>query len=283
MKQSHFGSRLGVGQGTVSAWERDDKDRAPSAEAYFRIAMLAPRPEDQAFFLQKAGLSREIIVSAANTLAGEQVVRPKEGEMVSIRHFLEGYEMRQEVLPTLTLPAWLVPNPVATRYFPIDEKSRGYGLESGDILLVEPRESPFQTIAPFWDQLVLIQFTDIHGTGEREQIVGRPFLTAFKGTGRVPVIECYGMLEPWNSLHYETQEAPGSGPFFYTRGDRLKRSSPFRIGVPTSRTLKFPRMETELDFNEQRELIRTYMIVAEEFNILGRVIAWFRAPSQGSK
>lgn len=148
--QAEFGKQLGVSQGTVSAWERDDKARLPSAEIYFRLAMLASCPEDHAFFLQRAGLSREVIVSAANKIASDLIVHPKQGDMVLIGSLRGGF-------PALEVPASLVADPVMTRYFAIDKFSKGHGQEVGDIFLIDISRSDQPNLLPFWDELVLLE------------------------------------------------------------------------------------------------------------------------------
>jgi transcriptional regulator with XRE-family HTH domain len=68
MSQADFGQLLDSSQGAVSAWERDDKDRSPSAAVYFRLAALARDPEDTVFFLEQAGLQPDAVISVADAL-----------------------------------------------------------------------------------------------------------------------------------------------------------------------------------------------------------------------
>jgi transcriptional regulator with XRE-family HTH domain len=181
--QADFGKRLGVSQGAVSAWERDDKDRLPSADIYFRLAALGSHAEDQAFFLQKAGLSREIIVSAANKLIGHPIVRPKEGDIVLIEPFREEAQGSQEQLPALRLTANLAPDPTSMRYVIVNEDFAGAEVISefpgdsqddvlgyleppgpqtypplimGDIILLDISKNDAVDLSPFWGHLLLI-------------------------------------------------------------------------------------------------------------------------------
>ena len=136
--QADFGTRLGVSQGTVSAWERDDKRRLPSADIYFRLAGLAPKPEDQVFFLQEAGLSLDTIISAANQIVSQRIMSPAPGEIVldPCAAFKADREAR-EPLPSIAYPAGLLSNPLLTRYFIIDEHSQSHGFDVDDILLLD--------------------------------------------------------------------------------------------------------------------------------------------------
>ncbi|MGB9485930.1 MAG: helix-turn-helix transcriptional regulator, partial [Terriglobia bacterium] len=75
MSQAEFGQLLDSSQGAVSAWERDDKDRSPSAAIYFRLAALAHDPDDSIFFLQQAGLDPDAVISVADVLLKEGEVK----------------------------------------------------------------------------------------------------------------------------------------------------------------------------------------------------------------
>jgi len=100
--QAKFGRLLGVSQATVSAWERDDEDRTPSADMYFRLAMLASRPEDQASLLQKAGLTGSAILSAAERIRADRSAPPSEGEIFRVaivRCTTNGIEETGELFP----------------------------------------------------------------------------------------------------------------------------------------------------------------------------------------
>jgi transcriptional regulator with XRE-family HTH domain len=182
--QSEFGKRLGVSQGAVSAWERDDKERLPSADIYFRLATLAPLPEDQVFFLRKAGISREIIVSAANKLVKDRIVSPKEGDMVLIQPLREDIQENRQQIPALQLTASLAPHPVSTRHLTVNEDFAGAEviscfapelqgslnrssesgapqmfppLEMGDIILLDISMNDATDLLPFWGRLILVQ------------------------------------------------------------------------------------------------------------------------------
>jgi transcriptional regulator with XRE-family HTH domain len=68
MNQEEFGRLLDSSQGAVSAWERDDQDRSPSGVIFFRLAALAFDPDDSIFFLARAGIQPDSVVSLAALL-----------------------------------------------------------------------------------------------------------------------------------------------------------------------------------------------------------------------
>lgn len=178
--QAEFGELLGgASQSAVSAWERDDKDRAPSAAIYFRLAALAENPDDAVFFLQQAGLQSEAVISVADMLLkkgevkmdailvtaeqvlkqqlGDQQQRAKEG-----KDFIVPPYPGVEKLPfELSLPAVLVSNQATTFYLPVVAKDMfrrvGHNVEHGDILIVDNRDVRYDEIV---GEKVVFEFGD---------------------------------------------------------------------------------------------------------------------------
>jgi transcriptional regulator with XRE-family HTH domain len=177
MFQVEFGKRLGVSQGTVSAWERDDKDRLPSADMYFRLATFASRPEDQVFFLQEAGLSGEIILSAAEKIFADRIAPPSEGEIFRVpivRRTAKGNEETGEFLP---VPAYLLSGRASAIALAVHEdfsranRFKGHRmLPPGDIIVLDTSGAGTQKAAPFLDQIVVIDINWDH-----TRIGGRPY------------------------------------------------------------------------------------------------------------
>ena len=149
--QADFGRRLGVSQGTVSAWERDDKDRLPSADVYCRLAALASDPADALFFLREAGLSVETIVAATNKLAADRIVRPSKGDNVLIAS-------TESNLPDIELPSSRIPDPLLTRYFKVEKHlMEPAAFEPGEIFLLDISNAAAGALEPFWDKLILVE------------------------------------------------------------------------------------------------------------------------------
>lgn len=139
MTQEEFGKLLDSSQGAVSAWERDDKDRSPSAAIYFRLAALARDPDDTVFFLGQAGLQPEAVTSvyqmllrkgrvkmddtllatAENELKqrmGDGKQMEEKGKIVPIKPFGRGRWADQKSLPEELIEAWRVKNKASTYY-----------------------------------------------------------------------------------------------------------------------------------------------------------------------
>jgi len=284
--QADFGKRLGVSQGTVSAWERDDKDRLPSADMHFRLAAIASRPEDQIFFLQQAGLSRETIISAANELVKEQIARPKEGEMVVVRPVEQSWIKGQEPPPGILFASALSAKPMLTRYFTVDEYSSGYGFETGDILLLDISQVDTPSLMPFWEQPILAEHTDPANCSRKEQIVGRLFLRESRHEA-VPPLAFHafydGMLQPWTNLHHEMGEMRGRPMKGYHPGDHLKDSGPFVITYGDQGSVEDADADIETSFAALRKQAQAKIRLYPEWRILGRVTGWFRPSSEGGE
>jgi transcriptional regulator with XRE-family HTH domain len=180
MSQADFGQLLDSSQGAVSAWERDDKDRSPSAAIYFRLAALAHDPDDSIFFLNQAGLRPDAVITVADVLLkkgevkmnailataeqvlkqqlGDQQQRAKEG-----RDFIvPPYPGVERLSFDISVPALLVSNQATTFYLPVGTKDMfrqvGHNVEAGDILVFDSREvSSYEEIA---GEKVVVEFED---------------------------------------------------------------------------------------------------------------------------
>jgi transcriptional regulator with XRE-family HTH domain len=179
--QAEFGVLLGgASQSAVSAWERDDKDRAPSSAIYFRLAALAHDSDDSIFFLQQAGLQPDAVISVADVLlkkgdvkmdailaTAEQVLKQQLGDQQ--QRTKEGKDFIVPPYPGIgrlpfdvSVPALLVSNQATTFYLPVVAKDifnrAGHHVEHGDILVFDGREvSSFEEIA---GEKVVIEFED---------------------------------------------------------------------------------------------------------------------------
>src|ERR1039458_5697874 len=65
-KQVEFSKELGEKPTTLNAWIKGAS--LPSPKAYARLSVSATHPEDSIFFLEEAGLTRDLIVSAAGKI-----------------------------------------------------------------------------------------------------------------------------------------------------------------------------------------------------------------------
>jgi len=280
--QAEFGKRLGVSQGAVSAWERDDKDRLPSADIYFRLAMLASLPEDQAFFLQKAGLSREVIVSAANKLVKDGVVHAKEGDMVSIRPLRQDVRGNQEQVAALQLAASLAPDPTSMRYIVVNDDFAGPDvisefppnsqgdlstesievgpqtfspLEMGDIILLDISRSDAVDLSPFWSRLVLVH-TDLQPGPH--YIIGQLGLMSHHG------LVFTARLQLWTTASWD--EALDIGTW--------------RGNMPISAKRAGVQAEAEELYRKATPQARREIRLDAGYQIVGLVVGWHRVSSR---
>ena len=68
-KQGEFARLVDVTQGAISAWERGDKRRVPSADIYFKLGSMARDPMETIFFWKLAGVNQEAIPRRCATSA----------------------------------------------------------------------------------------------------------------------------------------------------------------------------------------------------------------------
>jgi transcriptional regulator with XRE-family HTH domain len=152
--QADFAKALKVTQGAVSAWERNDKDRAPSADAYFRLASLADNPEDSLYFLGLAGLDPQAVYAVAGKVKAEIFETPANAEIVRVR----AYNKRSEDSfgPTLILPTRMVPNPASTYFLRLTEAEEGNMFNTGDIIVLDTTHAGSPYLKPFLGHVVLV-------------------------------------------------------------------------------------------------------------------------------
>jgi transcriptional regulator with XRE-family HTH domain len=272
MHQAEFGKLLGVSQGTVSAWERNDKDRPPSADMYFRLAGLASRPEDQAFFLQKAGLTGDIILSAAERIFADRSAPPSKSEIFRVpivRRTPNGTEDTGELFP---VAAWLVEHEASTVCFLVDDNSASPAVPSGDLILLDTSQCGAKDLDPFLGQVGLLDLgppekTVLHGTGYHGLCMGRLRRRVLSddlgGTLQFPFYNAVATLLPFGAPRPRLEG--GITELVIGRAD-----SPPRI--PTT-------AEEEAAF--RAEVRGQAISLSPPLKVLGRVIGWFRPPKQG--
>jgi transcriptional regulator with XRE-family HTH domain len=209
--QADFGEEvLGSSQGAVSAWERDDKDRAPSAAIYFRLAALAPDPEDARFFLKQAGLTPEAVISLADSLLGKErnafIVPP--------------YDEAQRLPFPVSVSASLISKQSATFYVVAGKghptAHAGTGVAPGEIIVFEkcpPRYEDYigeKVVAEFKDGLFVGRIGSSADEWGRYLMIGPPdvFPRGFHaGHGRI--ISVFGDIHPMGLEHRKLHEVTG--------------------------------------------------------------------------
>jgi transcriptional regulator with XRE-family HTH domain len=263
LKQAELAARVKVTQATVSSWELGDEKRGPSVEAYLRLAVLAPFPENLWFF-EQGGFDPQAIVSVANEVVRERNAPAKRGEVIRIPRFRLTAGGMRKAGPAILLPAERVPNPTTTICAVLDEKTAGFAFSPGDLVLLDRPDREPDTLQPFLGQVVLVVFSPPSAqNGFRAlRLPDKPFL------GRLRCRE--------NSFYKNCWEAT-LGPLmdpsiFGTVGEFWIVIGSWRDkGLPSDR----PRLRVDR-LSRAAAKIRLF----PGCHILGRVIAWFPAPPE---
>jgi transcriptional regulator with XRE-family HTH domain len=175
--QAELAKCLGVTQGAISAWERDDKERAPSAEAFFRLANLAENPEDKVLFLGKAGIAPETITSAARKIAKDFVedhierakVLKDKGDVILIRRYRETAQGIEKAGPRVPLPTEFIPNPDSTCCFVVDELASGVIDAPRGLLVVDTSVEGTENLHDLLSRVILLWYKPLYEFERRPQ------------------------------------------------------------------------------------------------------------------
>lgn len=180
--QEQFAEILGVKQPTISAWERESGEDAPSAEMYLRLAALAPYPELLGFW-ELAGVKAQAIFTVAGHLLKERGTPPGPGETVRIP------PMPGKTGELLILPTELIDTPLSTYYLIVDDRLATDIFTPGDVLLVDTSASG-ENLGPLWNKTVLIEFPprsarkgDLDAAWPEGLVVGRLHLSQYDHHG----------------------------------------------------------------------------------------------------
>jgi transcriptional regulator with XRE-family HTH domain len=224
MSQAEFGKLLEASQGAVSAWERDDKDRSPSAAIYFRLASLAQNSEDSVFFLEQAGLDKDAVISVADVLLktggvkmdailataekklnermgdGKQI--EEKGKVVLVPPFTRGRWAAQKSSPLEAIEAWRVSNKASTFYIiataPTVYSAIGTGVAPGDTIVFDASEINFD---PLIGHEVLTESGDTLS-------IGRLVYTQERPPSRLALVPPSDPPDKWHTALLESVHAP---------------------------------------------------------------------------
>lgn len=149
-RQADFANLLDVGQGTLSAWERNDPVRKPSAIIFLKLAALARSPEEARFFLKQAAIDEQVVFSLADLLGVETRPRSSEGRLVRIR----------ELPGTSDIGGLFVQIPAGAdsasfRYFVLEEGCSKLFFKKGEIAIVDVSHGLGSGFCNLWDKIVL--------------------------------------------------------------------------------------------------------------------------------
>lgn len=278
--QKEFGESLGVSQGTVSAWERDDHERRPSAEMLLKISGLCKDSADTIWFLEKAGLTREVIVAAAAGISKERTRAAGEGELI----YVPGEQEAANRRAGMWLPAKLVPNPDLSSLVVIDERSAGSVLKAGDVIVMERNLVDPVLLGPWRDQLIVVElgvysFVDKAGEAFPSDSPSKPIAIAFVHFG--PGDYLRRSSEPplhwsWKLLPIaaESREVLDGYTLAFEHPDLAVEHPGLFAG---DRPKDIRRQKAASRKIEETALRRGHL---HSSRILGRFVGWFRPPSK---
>lgn len=149
-RQADFAKLLGVGQGTLSAWERDDPIRKPSALIYLKLASMARDEAETSLFLDQALIDEHLITSLAERLLKATVKPASKGDVVRVGP-LPGTEDYGEMF----LSGKGLPNLGFVSYVKAAENLVWLGLPPGTLILDTHERG--NRVAPFWYDIVLVK------------------------------------------------------------------------------------------------------------------------------
>lgn len=301
LRKKHFPDQaalaryLHVKRSSVSAWELGVS--SPPAHVWLRLTPLMDNIQDIFRAFAEAGVSPGVITGAAQSM-GKQLWAPaREGETTPVRPYRFAEKGGEGAGPALPFAAEFIPNPLSVRYFVIDEHSCGYGLEIGDILVLDVSQASSLDLKPFWNEVVLLEcdMKRISPSEGVQQIAG-PLIgwTIVVGSYSDPKVTCSGVLELWPSAYIKAREEFEDLIRKERQGDR---DIAFTVGEPTGSAVAGvePYQETEeteeteaVDWlqgikPEFRESVLSQVRLLPHFRILGRVIGWFRPPAVKAK
>lgn len=154
--QEQFASRLGVKRAAVSAWEKDDRLRKPSAVIYFKLASLARNSGEAAWFLERADLDQRAVFLVAEKIRQGRAASVAEGAAITV-----GPLPGSEDIGNLLLASERIPDPDFAYYFVADEACSQLIHLAGIFFL--DTIGAGRSIAPFWEQLVLVKMPPSSG------------------------------------------------------------------------------------------------------------------------
>jgi transcriptional regulator with XRE-family HTH domain len=178
LTQAEFAQAVGVGQTTVSGWEKGEKDYTPGEGALLSIGIVALKKGEYAdafFFWKEAGLPEEAVLAAEMYAWKKRAAPVAAGDFVHVP--IEGGD--PEDAP-LALRAHLLPNPALARCLVVDEKKASLAFNVGDLIILDPSVNSDNTVNKqiFENQAVLVEFPprgQRHSADRDKPSPGRPY------------------------------------------------------------------------------------------------------------
>lgn len=159
LRQAGLAHEIGVSPSRISEWLAGK--RAPSPEAYCRMAKLAAYPESL-WFWGRAGIDQQAMLSTAETILKERRAPVIEGETFRVRRVRKTPHGLEEAGPPLPMPVQAIPHPLSTLCFVLEKEE----------VVVDMADAGAASLLPFWGQTVLMEIEP----QPREEIWALPFI-----------------------------------------------------------------------------------------------------------
>jgi len=155
-RQVDFAKSFGVTQSMISAWEagRD----TPSAAAWLKLVTLARTAEDKTFFLRRAGLKEEDILSVADKIRGDRSSPPVPGESYKVPVYRETEQGIRPDGSLITVAAMLAPDQRHTICLYIDEHSFGIPEAPTGVYFLDDSMSTTRDIAACLNNFAIVRY-----------------------------------------------------------------------------------------------------------------------------
>lgn len=148
---TEFAKELSLPLSTVSAWMIGDN--TPSVVPCLLLASKAPNLDDKIYFWGLAGLTPEIIRSAADQILEAQRVQPGEGDIIRLLPLPGGPWDQAGELP---FPAARLAHPLSSYFIRFAGSSRFF-FAPGDAIVVDTHDSDNPDLRPLLGRAVVVQ------------------------------------------------------------------------------------------------------------------------------
>jgi transcriptional regulator with XRE-family HTH domain len=288
----------GSSRSAESSWELGTN--AVPAEVWLKLVPFMESSAEIKASLGLVHLDESAVLRAAEAVAKIPLVPLGQGKGIAVRPLKERGQQHREPSRRFSLSGCRISDPASVRYFRIDERSDGYGLEIGDVLLLDVSHADSVSLAPFWDQLMLYQlYEELYsdGKGTKDQyLLGYLILREERLQPRGQSVYT-AEIKPWIGADFRPRKMGSSLPpyesFIYTH--RLYKTRPvfenhgswgFPIG--TWRGESNPAIELlPGDGSAMPDVVKHALseVRADPWKgrVLGRVIGWFRGRSKVPK
>ena len=247
------------------------------------------------FFLRQAGLTPQLIISAAEKIWAERVKPPLEGETIRIPRMgsvariprmgsvAEGPE--EELL---SVPRRMVANPASTVYYVIDEAVKMGAIECGDIVVIDTSADWRRSLESLWGKLVLVKTLCTPGILDESfrSLEKEPDEGLYLGILRCKVDTGFrrgraGLKDWFVGLEAFDQQTVA----FTTPWDGVNVQviiGEMKITPKDWKLIGAPMSPEELRA-KQAEVSRMRFELFDTTLILGRAVGWFRPPSKSGE